>query len=152
MRQTVIFDIDGTLADISHRLRLKPGHHLNGGRDNPDWKDFMDACVHDKPIGAVIDTANALASAANDIALVTGRMEPWRDETEEWLYEQGVHWDDLFMRPTGDHRPDYVVKEELFKRHLADRPILAVFDDRTRVVKMWRGLGLPCFQVAPGNY
>lgn len=35
----------------------------------------------------------------------------------------------------------------------ADRSRLtAVFDDRDKVVAMWREAGVPCFQVAPGEF
>ncbi len=57
------------------------------------------------------------------------------------------------MRSEGDHRPDYKVKEELLGRILKDgfEPIMA-FDDRDQVVKMWREAGVPCAQVADGNF
>jgi len=30
--------------------------------------------------------------------------------------------------------------------------LVAVFDDRDRVVKMWRDVGVTCFQVADGEF
>jgi hypothetical protein len=32
------------------------------------------------------------------------------------------------------------------------RRLVAVFDDRDKVVAMWRSMGVPCFQVAPGDF
>lgn len=60
---------------------------------------------------------------------------------------------DVYMRKDGDHRPDNEVKSELLARIRADGhdPIMA-FDDRDQVVKMWRAAGIPCAQVADGNF
>ena len=57
------------------------------------------------------------------------------------------------MRAEGDYRADDVVKGELLDRILADgyHPEL-VFDDRTRVVNMWRARGIMCAQVAEGDF
>jgi hypothetical protein len=33
-----------------------------------------------------------------------------------------------------------------------DVEVLCVFDDRDKVVKMWRENGINCFQVAPGDF
>ena len=59
----------------------------------------------------------------------------------------------LYMRKEGDFRPDAKIKEELIAQMKADgyEPILA-FEDRQRVVDMWRRHGVQCCQVAPGDY
>ena len=41
--------------------------------------------------------------------------------------------------------------DDIFPGKDKDR-ILCVFDDRDKVVKMWRDSGLTCMQVAPGNF
>ena len=57
------------------------------------------------------------------------------------------------MRATGDFRPDSVVKEEIYNNHIKDNYYVAgVFDDRDSVVKLWRDLGLTCFQVYYGDF
>lgn len=59
----------------------------------------------------------------------------------------------LYMRKEGDHRPDFKVKRDLLAALKADgyEPIMA-FDDRDQVVEMWRAEGIPCAQVADGNF
>jgi hypothetical protein len=53
----------------------------------------------------------------------------------------------------GDYRADDIVKEEFLDRILADEyGTQRVFDDRDRVVTMWRRRGLVCCQVAEGNF
>jgi len=65
----------------------------------------------------------------------------------------GVNFDELFMRPEGDMRPDNIVKAELFDTYVRDNyDVQFVIDDRDQVVDMWRRMGLACLQVAPGDF
>jgi hypothetical protein len=50
--------------------------------------------------------------------------------------------------------PDDVLKRQWFDAMLRDdrERLVATFDDRDRVVKMWRDAGVTCFQVAPGEF
>jgi phosphoglycolate phosphatase-like HAD superfamily hydrolase len=150
-----LFDIDGTLADCSHRL-----HHIKG--EKKDWEAFYDGCPDDEPIMAVLHVAQALQrdrgrspGTANgaEIVFMTGRSERCRKDTRTWLLWWGLRPISLYMRADGDHRTDDVVKKEMLDRVRADgfAPILA-FEDRTRVVEMFRANGVPCAQVAPGDY
>jgi hypothetical protein len=139
-----LMDIDGTLADISHRL-----HYIQ--KDPKDWDGFFDACSGDAPIGHMIDLCRSLAQFS-PIVFVSGRSERCRADTKTWLDEYSLYGD-LYMRKDGDHRPDYQVKKELLDRIRADgfEPRM-VFEDRAQVVEMWRENGIPCAQVAEGNY
>lgn len=149
-----IFDIDGTLADITHRLSYIKGAHIN--EDNPpDWDAFTDACVHDMPIKSVVEVARTLQEAGNFILLITGRRAEWSEETWDWLDANDVPCDLMLMRNKDDVRADYIIKREAYELFVESNPdaeIKGVFDDRTRVVEMWRSLGLCCFQVAKGDY
>lgn len=141
-----LFDIDGTLADCSHRL-----HHIQ--KQPKDWTSFFAACGDDAPIPHVIGIAKSLAQF-DHIVLVSGRSDECRDATQVWLRSHlGSFWSSLYMRKAGDHRNDDIVKGELLDAVLADKwqPIMA-FDDRDRVVAMWRARGIPCAQVAPGDF
>lgn len=142
-----IFDIDGTLADCSHRL-----HHITG--DKKDWDAFYAACKDDKPITDVCMIAWKLDFS--HIIYLTGRPEKYRDMTNEWLGKNDLDfhcYSHLFMRANGDHRPDYVIKREIYEREIKDKyDVIGVFEDRQQCVDMWRALGLTCFQAAPGDY
>ena len=75
------------------------------------------------------------------------------EDTVEWLVRYGLGGFPLLMRTTGDHRPDYIIKQELFDEHI--RPYYNVsmaWDDRNQVVRLWREMGIPTFQVADGNF
>lgn len=145
-----LFDLDGTLADVSHRL-----HHIARpeGDDRPkDWDAFFDACEKDAPIPHIVDLCRKLSNHF-PIVVVSGRSDRVRHATETWLRLHNVFCDALYMRSAGDHRPDHATKKSLLKQILAAGydPIMA-FDDRDQVVKMWRDQGIPCAQVAEGNF
>jgi len=155
-----IFDIDGTLADLTHRL-----HFIKDGKK--DWNAFKHFCFADKPIKHMIDLARRLywASRVGErdyayegpewaVVLMSGRNECQRDATEEWLEKVAcLPFTTLYMRADGDYRADDIIKAELLQRLRDDgyEPIMA-FDDRDRVVAMWREQGVPCAQVAPGEF
>jgi hypothetical protein len=141
--ECVIFDIDGTLADLRHRL-----HHVTGAHKN--WDMFF-ATVHlDTPITPVVTLAKIVDYYEMPIICVSGRPEDIRDQTSQWLHDQDIWPADLYMRPSNDYRPDYVIKKELLVKLREDgwEPIL-VIDDRPSVVQMWRAEGLVCLQTAP---
>jgi hypothetical protein len=131
-------DVDGTLALNTHR--------------NPyDWR----AAGDDVPNLAAVTASQALATHPSIAAIIviSGREERARAVTAKWLKSKGVPYDLLLMRSNGDSRPDEVVKEELFRRHIEPSyHVIGVLDDRDRVVRMWRRLGLACFQVADGAF
>lgn len=142
-----IFDIDGTLADLTHRL-----HHIQ--KEPKDWSGFFQDCDADKPIPEVIRLAQALSATDHTIVYCTGRSEDIRKKTEDWLDVWGLPRGEMFMRKSGDHREDNVVKSELLDRvlDLIGNVIGGVFEDRQQVVDMYRARGLRVFQVAPGNF
>lgn len=140
-----VFDIDGTLADNSHRAR-----HLK--KVTKDWDAYHAEVMADR----VIPHMRQLVWALCDSLLVfcSGRHESLRRQTTDWFLREGlVVPRNLYMRKDGDHRPDHVVKRELLAEMRADgfEPIM-VFDDRNSVVKMWREAGVPCAQVADGDF
>lgn len=144
-----VFDIDGTIADMSHRL-----HHIVRTDGKPkDWTACFAAVSNDKPIQHVIHVARALVEAGHFIVFVTGRPDSCRAATEEWLAEHVIGEQALYMRKAGDHRNDDIVKMELLAQLRADgwEPRM-VFDDRDRVVSAWRSAGVPCAQVAEGKF
>lgn len=145
MTKCYIFDIDGTLADCSHRL-----HHIQ--KRPKDWDAFFADCGDDDPINHIIGLLRALAER-HEIVFVSGRSDQVRAETVAWLDRHVGISEPLYMRRQGDRRDDDFLKIELLAQLRADGfdPIMA-FDDRTRVVNAWRAAGVPCAQVAPGDF
>jgi phosphoglycolate phosphatase-like HAD superfamily hydrolase len=142
-RDVVIVDIDGTLADVQHRL-----HHIKGsGKKN--WKQFFRSAPQDEPIDIIFRWVNNLAPDYTAI-LITGRPDEYRKDTEAWLAKHGVRYSKLYMRRAGDHRPDTVVKQELLDKVGRER-VAFVIDDRPQVCDMYRGCGMRVFQVSSGE-
>jgi hypothetical protein len=141
-----IFDIDGTVANLEHRL-----HFIQ--RVPKDWDSFFSECWKDMPIAHIREVVRALLAYNRRVIFVSGRSDRVRQETETWLRAAIGHFDNLYMRADGDHRPDHIVKGELLDRIIDDGylPVMA-FDDRSSVVAMWRARGVPCAQVAPGDF
>lgn len=143
-----IFDIDGTLSDLSHRL------HFIETKPN-DWDAFFAACGDDVPHEDVIQMARVLCNTGSRIILITGRSNQCERETRLWLEDHSVWYSQLLMRKQGDHRPDNIVKSELLDELLNTVPkdqIMGVFEDRDQVVNMYRDRGLRVYQVANGNF
>ena len=142
--EIVIFDIDGTLADVSERI-----HHVSKKPKN--WNAFFAGMAQDKAIHSMVRLCNLLYDSGIQIMLCSGRSEEHRQQTVEWLAQQGVNYHDLLLRKEKDRRSDTEVKRELLAA-LDKSKILFVVEDRSRVVEMWRSEGLVCLQCAPGEF
>ena len=148
----IVCDIDGTIADLSHRLHfIQPEE---GGKK--DWDSFFAGVSDDEPIQSVIETVDAMATGYdNTVEFWTGRSESVRSETEVWLMQNVWAWwawsenRVLKMRAEGDKRPDYIVKMEFID---PESPPDIIFEDRSSVVKAYRERGLRVFQVAEGDF
>ena len=142
--EIVIFDIDGTLADISQRI-----HHIRKKPKN--WNAFNEGMAKDKAVRSMVRLCNLLYESGTRIILCSGRNEKNRPETIEWLKREGVNYHELLLRKDTDMRQDAVIKREMLQ-DLDKSKILFVVEDRSRVVEMWRSEGLTCLQCAPGEF
>ena len=145
----IIVDIDGTIADCTHRL-----HFI---KEKPrNFKKFMEGIPDDDPINPMVSLLKIIVDSRTQtprLIYVTGRSEEYREQTIKWLNDQQLWVRNLFMRKKGDYRPDFEVKRDLLKdiRDKGYFPVLA-FEDRDRCVEMYRNHGLICCQPAKGDY
>ena len=160
MEKWIIFDLDGTLADIKARRSLAAKE--NG---KLDWKVFFnpDNIKLDVPMSDSIALYIALQRAGYKMAIFSGRGEETKEVTESWLKDNGISYDILRMRPVSNYEPDDSLKRDWLKEEFEYRnnqwvkrkkwaSLLCVFDDRNKVVDMWRSEGILCCQVAPGDF
>lgn len=142
-RNVVIVDVDGTVA-------LRNGSQP--GRRGPfDWSRVCE----DDPNTPVIELVKTLRAAGYTIIWMSGRSEVCRADTTQWLWKYcDINvFEPLYMRSRTDFRADDVIKREMFDRYVRDRlTVKWVIDDRDKVVKMWRELGLTVLQVADGDF
>ena len=149
-QRAYFFDLDGTLANLDHRL-----HHITG--EVKDWRAFFANVFGDEPIGPIVTLLNSLATNGDPCVILSGRSDECREQTMMWLERHIATWNiwenPIYMRKEGDHRPDHEIKKELLAQAQRDgfEPILFI-DDRKQVVDMWRGLGYVCLQCAPGDF
>lgn len=130
-----IVDIDGTLA-------------LKGERSPYDWHRVGEDTLN-TPVYLVL---RGLDKMGLQIVFASGRDAVCRPETQAWLEKKSLGSYPLYMRPEGDMRKDSIVKRELLDEIAKTWNVIGVLDDRDQVVRMWREIGLPCFQVAEGAF
>ena len=146
MTKVIVFDIDGTLANIEHRRSFVATKPKN-------WKAFNAGIVNDTPHQDLVELTWMFHSQLHQVILCSGRGEEQREVTEVQMNRFGVFYRKLFMRPAKDHRPDDIIKVELLQQIRSEfgNPWLW-FDDRSRVVNAIRAEGVRVLQVAPGDF
>lgn len=131
-----IFDIDGTLAHMKNR--------------SPFAWDRVGEDSLDEYVAHVLD---ALKKAGRQILIVSGRDGSSLQTTIEWLKENNIAYDNIWMRSAKDNRKDSEVKKEIYENEIKGKyNVLGVFDDRDQVVELWRSLGLKVYQCEYGNF
>lgn len=133
----VIVDLDGTLADISHRSPYDASTCEQDGV-RLHVQATVEGLRHRTPNGQIAP-----------VFAFSGRMSTYMAETWNWLHTHGITVDGLFMRQEGDTRKDAVIKRELYETNIKGRyNVYAVVDDRPQVLRNWRELGLNTIDVS----
>lgn len=143
----IIFDIDGVLADCSHRLKYIKG-------EKKDYEKFYsyDEVIEDKVIEGGKEILESLELALDsmeyvDIAFITARNEKSWGATEVWLTSNfGGAYHEMYMRPSNDWRPAHEVKEDLIKKYIGFENILFAFDDDDKINEMYAKHGVMCYK------
>jgi hypothetical protein len=150
LKDTLVCDIDGTIANCEHRK-----HYVTSKPKNHDA--FYAGVGKDTAILPVMSLVHRLIDnpvRMVKLLFVTGRPERCRNDTVLWLQDHGFHPRDymLHMRKDGDYRQDYIIKQEILDKYIDKERVWLVLDDRKQVVDMWRRNGLTCLQVAEGDF
>lgn len=134
----IIVDIDGTLAHMGSRNPFDESRVIE---DAPDPEVILSVLAEAQFLG-------------RKVIIMSGRHETCKEDTIKWLKMHNVPFDHIFMRGENDNRSDDIVKYELYMTHVYGKMnVVKVFDDRSKVVDMWRNLiGLKVFAVADGNF
>lgn len=149
--KVVICDIDGTIADCTHRLIYAKGETKN-------WDTFFSLLHLDTPRMDVIMQVSKIARENNaQVLFVSARPEKYRAETMNWMFDSllgsGIEtrFIGLIMRDSHDKRVDTEVKKDILDKYLSKLSIVKVFDDRPSVIRMWRENGLEVEDVGQGE-
>ena len=152
-KSVVLCDIDGTIADTSHRL-----HYVKKPADadenwKKDWKGFFSQMEGD-PVRQ--DVQNMLIQLYNEgytIIFMSARPENYREATLRWLQAHFLTFAyTVIMRRENDKRPDTETKKEMIEQHFPDLGVIhTIFDDRPSVVRLWKEMGLNVIDVGKGE-
>lgn len=149
-KKAIIVDIDGTVA-------------LRNNRSPFDYEKAYEDRVDHRMAHLL---KNLIGETEYEVFFVTGREDigNCRKITTAWIndniYPKQGHdgflpvdnWR-LLMRAEGDHRSDDITKTEIYMNCIEPwYDVVCVFEDRNRVVKMWRDLGLLVAQVYDGDF
>ena len=122
-----VFDIDGVLADVRHRL-----HHIESGRR--DWDGFFASAPEDAVLADGCQAVRQAVESGLTLIYLTGRPERCRVDTVQWLSAHGLPEGELIMRRDSDRRPARVLKVEALRRIASQAPVAYLVDDDLQVV------------------
>ena len=131
----VIFDVDGTLANVDPYI-----HHVRGS--NRDYDAFHEASIDALPNLDVVEMLNNAVSDRHAILVVTSRKEKYRGLTSMWLAKNNIRSHALFMRADDDGRPDYEAKKDMLDKINILWDVLHAVDDNPNVIKLWEDHGI----------
>ena len=149
MTEAVIFDMDGTLADV------RPMRHYVSDPLRKDFDRFHKAsCLFAEPIVPVKHAASkAFYKQKRAVLIVTARKRMWGDLTKQWLDKWGVKYTRIYMRDNDDQRRDYEVKRDILARIRSQGyQVVWAWDDNPNVVQLWLEEGIPVTWVPGWEY
>ncbi len=139
-KKAVIFDIDGTLFDDSHRKHL-----VEAGK----WAEYFAAGANDTPHMKIIAELKAQRNAGRAIVLMTGCPEQHRKITEAKLARAGVVVDALLMRPDNSFVKNHDLKAA-WLNEMSCYDFIAAFDDMPGSVAAFKTFGINAHLVKNG--
>ena len=172
-----IFDLDGTIAlgdQREYHLKKSPpdwdAYFAACGTDYVNYPvvELLRMCAFTKGVHAHrVDIWSGRSKGPNDewlrstirwlnekceVYVTRGGRDPYRNAYQHAKSDPRFIYR-LRMREYEDHTPDHLLKARWLEEAIAvgDKPDM-VFEDRDRVVQMWRDRGIPCLQVAPGAF
>jgi predicted kinase len=135
----IIYDVDGTIAKME-------------GRSAFDWGRVGEDKIISNVTATIDWTSEVCEGNRPEIIICTGRDGVALEDTERWLDAHNIYWDEIYIRDVGDQRPDWVIKEEIWREIAKRFYIVGMYDDRNQVTRRARALGLKVFQVEYGNF
>lgn len=142
-RPAVIFDMDGTLADVSSIRHHIKKFDRTKRRVVKHFNRFHAESVSVPPHQHVVSAAQMSKMLGNSVLVVTARKHMWRHHTAWWLAMHQVPSDMLMMRGNDDNRPDYEVKKDMLETIRQAYDVIHAWDDNPSIIKLWTEEGIP---------
>jgi predicted kinase len=132
LENCILVDIDGCLAIKSPERGYYDWHKVGKDQLNHEIADLVDNYFE----------------RGTKVFILSGRDGSCKSITNDWLLDNSVRFDALYMRDAGDMRKDEIIKKEIYEEHIKDKyNVKLIVDDRMQVVRMWHSLGLPIVNV-----
>jgi predicted kinase len=130
----IVVDMDGTLAHMHSRSAF-------------EWNRVGEDTVDE----TVKELVKFYHSQGIKVIICSGRDGCCKDISIKWLNDNGIPFDEFFIRPVNDMRKDVHIKYEIYVNNIMPKyDVKLAIDDRMQVCRLWRGLGLKCLQVDNG--
>ncbi len=149
MRTAVIFDMDGTLADVSSIRHHLTKYDNTKRRVIKHFNKFHAESVNVPAHDHVVNAAQMAHMLGHEVLVVTARKHMWRNHTAWWLAMHEVPSDMLMMRGDEDNRKDYEVKKDMLDTLRNAYDIIHAWDDNPSIIKLWQENNIPT-TVVPG--
>lgn len=153
----VIFDLDGVIADVRHRIHfidrvIARGkyHGIEVVGNKSDWDKFFKACPDDTPNKDMVDLLKIFVDRGHKIYILSGRSASVKKETFEWFSHYNIPFDFMFLRPVENYEIDFSLKfrwiNKIIELEGLDKIFMA-FDDNVKNVEVFRNVGIQSFLV-----
>ena len=145
----VIFDIDGTCSDPSHRSRFVD-------REEPDWDAFFAAAGKDAPIVSTMAIMDAMYNYGMTPVIITARPESIREITMEFFKKHIKNFNDenfvLLMRPNDQiDMSEIDIKESVISHgFIKATQVLCAFENNPDTATMYRSHGITTYELPKG--
>jgi hypothetical protein len=145
MKDVYVFDLDGTIADNTHRL------HFLKLKTTDRWDIYKSHSSNDTPILEMLYVFNFLCTYKN-VIVISGRNESERLDTLAWLKKNTYFslTERLFLRPDNNFVSSYEYKAEQLHnaiKKLNIKNINLIFDNDLDTIMKFKHLGYMCMHV-----
>jgi beta-phosphoglucomutase-like phosphatase (HAD superfamily) len=134
--ETVVFDLDGTIADT---MKYEKHHKGKRGKNPAFAQEALEVGVN----ADILDKMKDAREKGDNVVILTARSAHYREETKKWLHKNEIPYDALVMRPTDNKEKDQKVKRELLEEDILPKfDVKKAHDDRKKNRKMFEKLGI----------
>ena len=135
-RKVIMVDLEDTLTDTSHRIKVKEFADLN----------IWNSQLVDDPIRMKIAEVVASLSVGFDVVISTAKPMKYRDIAIEWMKKNlPFNIQRVMFRQQGDMRNSPELKMEHYRKVSQDQEVILAIDDRKDVCDMYESMGIPAF-------
>lgn len=150
--KAMIFDVDGTLADvrsIAHMLT----HYPKAGESYPEFDEYHDLAVHVPTVPWVAETLRQAHKDEYIVFVVTARRGTYVEQTGAFLIKNDLWTDMLMMREDDDDRSNVELKTDFLRRiERLGYKVEKAYDDEPAIIEMYQQQGIDAVLVQGAGF